>query len=188
MDGMLGNERAPLQDDQDCDYGHYRTSSSSQNLNVTPSSILTSILVKRVRINKDYKNYFNATVLGEVNTEHRGGEGYLVEDEFYPALHTLLTGRRYWGLTFQFQGRSSFMRAFCELWGLLTNTLHHGAREVAISLYDLERIGGFTKLIIFIMTSGLTIFTENTWFTSRTSKKEKVESRKRSPLCISHQE
>ena len=37
-------------------------------------------------------------------------------------------------------------RAFCELWGPLTNTLHHGAGEVGISLYDLERIGGLPIL------------------------------------------
>jgi len=37
-------------------------------------------------------------------------------------------------------------RAFCELWGPLTNTLHHGAGEVGISLYDLEKIGGLPIL------------------------------------------
>ncbi|KAJ8436511.1 hypothetical protein Cgig2_003209 [Carnegiea gigantea] len=37
-------------------------------------------------------------------------------------------------------------RAFCELWGPLTNTLRHGAGEVDISLYDLERIGGLPIL------------------------------------------
>ena len=37
-------------------------------------------------------------------------------------------------------------RAFCELWGLLTNTLHHGADEVGMSVYDLERIGGLPVL------------------------------------------
>ncbi|KAJ8427895.1 LOW QUALITY PROTEIN: hypothetical protein Cgig2_008513 [Carnegiea gigantea] len=36
--------------------------------------------------------------------------------------------------------------AFCELQGPLTNTLHHGAGEVAISLYDLERIGSLLIL------------------------------------------
>ncbi|KAJ8439281.1 hypothetical protein Cgig2_016829 [Carnegiea gigantea] len=33
-------------------------------------------------------------------------------------------------------------RAFCELLGPLMNTLHHGAGEIGISLYDLERISG----------------------------------------------
>jgi len=37
-------------------------------------------------------------------------------------------------------------RAFCELWGPLTNTLQHGAGEVRISIYDLERIGGLPIL------------------------------------------
>jgi len=37
-------------------------------------------------------------------------------------------------------------RAFCELWGPLTNTLHHGAAEVGIFLYDLEKIGGLPIL------------------------------------------
>ncbi|KAJ8421404.1 LOW QUALITY PROTEIN: hypothetical protein Cgig2_017481 [Carnegiea gigantea] len=37
-------------------------------------------------------------------------------------------------------------RAFCELWGALTNMLHHGAGEVNISLYDLERIAGLPIL------------------------------------------
>ncbi|KAJ8425340.1 hypothetical protein Cgig2_030499 [Carnegiea gigantea] len=37
-------------------------------------------------------------------------------------------------------------RAFCELWGPLTNTLHYGAGEVGISLYDSERIGGLPIL------------------------------------------
>ncbi|KAJ8448608.1 LOW QUALITY PROTEIN: hypothetical protein Cgig2_010495 [Carnegiea gigantea] len=37
-------------------------------------------------------------------------------------------------------------RAFCELWGPLINTLHHGAGEVDISLYDLEMIGGLPIL------------------------------------------
>ncbi|KAJ8422773.1 LOW QUALITY PROTEIN: hypothetical protein Cgig2_014321 [Carnegiea gigantea] len=36
--------------------------------------------------------------------------------------------------------------AFCELWGPLTNTLHYGAGEVSISLYDLGRIGGLPIL------------------------------------------
>ncbi|KAJ8437261.1 hypothetical protein Cgig2_010086 [Carnegiea gigantea] len=85
---------------------------------------------------------------------------------------TLLIERRHWGSTFQFRGRSTFMIgvmewtkrvlshfkeplkqagifgavAFCELWGLLTNTLHHSAGKVSISLYDLERIEGLPIL------------------------------------------
>ena len=41
---------------------------------------------------------------------------------------------------------ANVQRAFCELWGPLTNTLHHGAGEVGISLYDLGRIGGLPIL------------------------------------------
>jgi len=37
-------------------------------------------------------------------------------------------------------------RAFCEFWGPLTNTLHHGTGEVGISLHDLERVGGLPIL------------------------------------------
>jgi len=125
--------------------------------------------------------------LEKINTELRGEERYLVEDEFYPALHRLLMARRNWGVTFQFRGHLTFMtgvmewtkrvfvrfeeplkqagifgavgvsqcpyhfdanvwRAFCELWGPLTNTLHHCTGEVGISLYNLERIGGFPIL------------------------------------------
>ena len=36
--------------------------------------------------------------------------------------------------------------SFCELWGPLTNTVHHSASEVSISLYDLEGIGGLLIL------------------------------------------
>ncbi|KAJ8427717.1 hypothetical protein Cgig2_022191 [Carnegiea gigantea] len=82
MDKTLGNERDPLQNGQECDYGpYYRRSSSLPSLNVIPSSTLTSILVKKVRVtndkkkfvdkSKDYENYFNATVLEKVNAERR---------------------------------------------------------------------------------------------------------------------
>ena len=37
-------------------------------------------------------------------------------------------------------------RAFCELWGPLTNTLHHSAGEVGVYLYDLEKISGLPIL------------------------------------------
>ncbi|KAJ8428156.1 hypothetical protein Cgig2_028031 [Carnegiea gigantea] len=112
------------------------------------SYTLTSILVKK-----------------KVNIERRDHEIYPTKEEFYPTLHRLLTGRRNWGSTFQFRGRAIFMIgvmewtkrfsyhfdlnvwwAFCELWGPLTNTVHHGAGEVNISPYDLERIGGLPIL------------------------------------------
>ena len=47
---------------------------------------------------------------------------------------------------FPYHFDSNLWRAFCELWGPLTNTLHHGTGEVGISLYDLERVGGLPIL------------------------------------------
>ncbi|KAJ8439010.1 hypothetical protein Cgig2_028456 [Carnegiea gigantea] len=47
---------------------------------------------------------------------------------------------------FPYHFDANVWRAFCELWGPLTNTLHHGAGEVSISLYDLERVGGLPIL------------------------------------------
>ena len=121
MDGTLRNERAQLENGQECGYGpYYWRSSSLRGLSAIPSSTLTSILVRKVRVkqatlhyrrndenkcvdvSKDYENYFNATVLEKVNTERRGPEVYPVEDEFYPVLHRLLTARRNWGSAFQF--------------------------------------------------------------------------------------
>ncbi|KAJ8427015.1 LOW QUALITY PROTEIN: hypothetical protein Cgig2_013333 [Carnegiea gigantea] len=37
-------------------------------------------------------------------------------------------------------------RAFCELWGPLTITLHHGVGEIGICLYDIERISGLSVI------------------------------------------
>ncbi|KAJ8430068.1 hypothetical protein Cgig2_028780 [Carnegiea gigantea] len=124
---------------------------------------------KCVDASKDYENYFNATVLEKVNTERHDPEIYPTEGELSPALHRLLTARRNWRPTFQFQGRSTFMMGnpnklaylvpsvfpnFCtiltQMYGgfsdPLTNTLPHGAGEVGISLYDLEWIGGLPIL------------------------------------------
>jgi len=118
MDETLGNERAPLENGQECDYDpYYRCSSSLQSLNAILSSTLTSILVMKVRVkqgtlryrgndenklvnvSKDYESYFNGSVLEKVNTERRGPEIYPTEGEFYPALHRLLTARSNWGPT-----------------------------------------------------------------------------------------
>ncbi|CAL8999685.1 unnamed protein product [Prunus brigantina] len=41
---------------------------------------------------------------------------------------------------------SNVRRAFCELWGPLSNTFHHGNGEMSISLYDLKVIGGLPIL------------------------------------------
>ncbi|KAJ8445786.1 hypothetical protein Cgig2_000966 [Carnegiea gigantea] len=146
--GTLGNERASLQDRRECNYGsYYRRSNSLRSLSTIPSSTLTSTLVRKndenkcVNVSKDYENCFNATILERVNTEHCGPEIYPAEEEFYPTLHKLLTERRNWGLAFQFRGHSIFTMS-----GALTNTLHYGAGEVSISLYDLERVGGLPIL------------------------------------------
>ena len=47
---------------------------------------------------------------------------------------------------FSYHFDANVWRAFCELWEPLTNTLHHGAGEVGISLYDLGWIGGLPIL------------------------------------------
>ncbi|KAJ8430766.1 LOW QUALITY PROTEIN: hypothetical protein Cgig2_017079 [Carnegiea gigantea] len=134
--------------------------SSLQGLNVIPSSTLTSILVKKVRVkqgtlhyhrndekkrvdvSKDYENYFNVTVLEKVNAERCGQETYPVEEEFYPTLYRLLIGKSNWGLNFQFRGRLTFMIGELPL----TRNFHHSAREVGISLHDLEQIGDLPNL------------------------------------------
>ncbi|KAJ8430318.1 hypothetical protein Cgig2_028774 [Carnegiea gigantea] len=101
MDGTLGNERAPLQDGRECDYNpYYQHLDSLQSLNVIPSSTLTSILVRKVRVkqgtlcyhqndenkyvdvSKDYEIYSNATILQKVNTKHREPEIYLLRRNF----------------------------------------------------------------------------------------------------------
>ena len=47
---------------------------------------------------------------------------------------------------FPYHFDANVWRAFCELGGPLTNTLHHGAGEIGISFYDLEWIGGLPIL------------------------------------------
>ena len=133
LDGTLGNERTPLENRQECGYGLYcQRSSSLRSLNAIPSSILTSILVKKVRVkqgticyrrndenkcvdvSKDDENYFNATAFEKVNIECLGLEIYPTEGEFYPVLHKLLTARRNSGSTFQFRGRLAFKMGVME--------------------------------------------------------------------------
>ncbi|KAJ8429141.1 hypothetical protein Cgig2_010007 [Carnegiea gigantea] len=90
MDGIIGNERAPLSNSKECDFGlYYVRSSSFLSFNTIPSSNLTSIL-REEDMCKDHGNSFNAKVLKKVDTEHKGGERYPVDTEFYPALHKLL--------------------------------------------------------------------------------------------------
>ena len=47
---------------------------------------------------------------------------------------------------FPYHFDANVWRSFCELWGPLTNTVHHGAGEVGISLFDLEQIRGLPIL------------------------------------------
>ncbi|KAJ8438299.1 hypothetical protein Cgig2_015042 [Carnegiea gigantea] len=122
--------------------------------------------------------------------------------------------------------------AFYELWGSLTNTLHHGAGEVGISLYNLEQVRGLPILgdiyeeflpqnkdlvgnnkYPAVVAELLRIHAElyefhkakhiyyDLWLDhfyqehlvyfaygeQTDSEKEKVETKKRSPLCISRQ-
>ncbi|KAJ8437673.1 hypothetical protein Cgig2_028611 [Carnegiea gigantea] len=159
-----------------------------------------------------------------------------------------LTGGRDWGLTFQFGGCLTFVmgvmkwikqagifcaigvsqflyhfdanvwRTFCELWGPLTNTFHHGIGEVDISLHDLEWIRGLPTLTATYEESLplnkdltdhskypaavvelLRIHAELCEFHKRIrglftygeqtdSEKEKFVAKKRNPICISYQE
>ena len=48
---------------------------------------------------------------------------------------------------FPYHFNANVWRDFFELWSPLTNTLYHGAGEVSISLYELERIGGLPILV-----------------------------------------
>ncbi|KAJ8430067.1 hypothetical protein Cgig2_028779 [Carnegiea gigantea] len=157
MDGTLGNERAPLENGQECSYRpYYRRSSSLRSLNAIPSTTLISILVRKVKVkqgtlcyyrndkkkydnvSKDYENYFNATVLKKVNTEPLTHfEESLKQVGIFGAV----------GVSqFSYHFDANVWWAFCELWGLLTNTLHHGVGEIGISLYTLEWIGGLPIL------------------------------------------
>ena len=43
---------------------------------------------------------------------------------------------------FSYHFDANVWRAFCELWGSLTNTLYHGVDEVGISLFNLKRVRG----------------------------------------------
>ncbi|KAJ8427403.1 hypothetical protein Cgig2_030697 [Carnegiea gigantea] len=154
MEGTLGNGIAPLQGRRECDYRpYYLRSDSLQSLNAISSSTLASILVREVRVKQDrrndenkcsdvsndYENYFNATVLEKVNTEHRSPKIYPAGKKFYPALHRLLTERRNWG--FRIILTQMYGGPFVNFGGPLTNTLHHGVGEDSISLYNLEWIG-----------------------------------------------
>jgi len=119
---------------------------------------------------------------------------------------------------FSYHFDANIWRPLCELRSPLTNTLHHGAGEVSISLYDLERIGGLPilgaiykellpsnkdltghnkypaivvellcihlncvssiKLSMFIVTSGWTIFIENSWCTLHMGNKQILRKRR----------
>ncbi|KAJ8423627.1 hypothetical protein Cgig2_001694 [Carnegiea gigantea] len=126
-------------------WAYYWHSSSLRSLNALPSSTLTSILVRKVRveqgtlryrqndeskcvhISKDYENYFNATVLEKVNTERRGPEVYPVEEEFYPVLYRLLTARRNWGFCISQADWFMYYAVYIKLARL--------ARAIVVSVY-----------------------------------------------------
>ncbi|KAJ8426541.1 hypothetical protein Cgig2_002061 [Carnegiea gigantea] len=201
MDGTLGNEKAPLENRRECGYGPYcRRSNSLRNLNAIPSSTLTSILVRKVRVkqgtlryhrndknkcidvSKDYENYFNATVLEKVSYYKKElGADILISRplNFYDVEPLKQAG--IFGATgvsqFSYHFDANTWGAFCELWGSLTNTLYHGAGEVGISLYDLERLDHFYREYLVYLA-----YEEQT-----DSEKEKVETKKRSSIRISHQ-
>ncbi|KAJ8432611.1 LOW QUALITY PROTEIN: hypothetical protein Cgig2_032892 [Carnegiea gigantea] len=206
MDETRGNESAPLENGQECGHGlYYRRSSSLQILNAIPSSTLTSILVREVRVKQGTLRY------------RRNDENKCVD----VSRSTFMLGVMEWTeqvLTrfeeplkqagiFSANGVSQFpyhfdanvWRDFCELWGPLTNTLHHGAGEVGISLYDFERIYTFLEIYmrnscpkIKIWWAIINILPQifgvlYLWRTKTDSGKEKVETKKRSPLHISCQ-
>ena len=63
--------------------------------------------------------------------------------------HTLRSANIYGAIgisCYRYHVDRDLWRDFCKLWGPLTNTLHHGAGEVGISLYDLEKIDGLPIL------------------------------------------
>ncbi|KAJ8422819.1 hypothetical protein Cgig2_027521 [Carnegiea gigantea] len=109
---------------------------------------------------KGYVNFFDAMVLEKVNMESNGDGKFLVTPSFCPTLHKFLTLRRNWGVGaiewteyilkhfkhtlrsagiygagavsgYRYHFDRNVWRAFCELWGPLTNTLYHGAGQVA---------------------------------------------------------
>ncbi|CAB4268593.1 unnamed protein product [Prunus armeniaca] len=96
--------------------------------------------------------YFQAHCLAKVNNSLNG------DKEFYPEMNFIrlctrcfvskLHGRAI-SVTiscYSYHCCSNVWRAFCELWGPLSNTFHHGNGEMGISLYDLKVIGGLPIL------------------------------------------
>ncbi|KAJ8447932.1 hypothetical protein Cgig2_012067 [Carnegiea gigantea] len=160
MDDTLGNERAPLQDDQECDYGpYYRCSSSLQNLNVIPSTTITSILVKNVGIKstpnvakkKDILLMMNFIhpYLGFLQQEEIGGlmewtKRVLVRFE-EPLQQAGICGAI--GVSqFPYHFETNVWRTFYELWSPLTNALHHGAGEVVYPFLELHTMNSYLQM------------------------------------------
>ncbi|KAJ8440947.1 LOW QUALITY PROTEIN: hypothetical protein Cgig2_020489 [Carnegiea gigantea] len=110
-----------------------------------------------INVCKTQENCFNATVLEKVNTDGGGEEKYLFHgcETYKPSImewvgqiltkfEETLEQAGIFGTMGVSQFRYHFncvvWRAFCKLWGPLTNTLHHGHGEIDISLYNLKRI------------------------------------------------
>ncbi|KAJ8427557.1 hypothetical protein Cgig2_003120 [Carnegiea gigantea] len=168
MDWTLGNEKALLQNGQECDYGpDYRCSSSLQGLNVKKVRVKYGTLCYRrndekkcVYASKDYESYFNATVLKKVNAERHGQETYRVEEEFNPSLYTLLTGKGIWVV--------ELLRVHVDLCEF------HKLKHI---YYDIWLDNLYREYLIYFA------YGEQT-----DSEKEKFTAKKMSPVLISHQE
>ncbi|KAJ8443572.1 hypothetical protein Cgig2_020659 [Carnegiea gigantea] len=158
MDGSYGSQRAPLENGDESSHNPiYRRSLSLKTVTVSPPPNSRNTWIRkqkvrkgtlsysqndeksRINVCKDYANFFDAMVLEMVNTESNGDEKFMHFE------HTLRSAGIYGAVgisCYPYHFDRDICRAFCELWDPLTNTLHHSAGEVGISLYDLERIGG----------------------------------------------
>ncbi|KAJ8424394.1 hypothetical protein Cgig2_006316 [Carnegiea gigantea] len=176
MDGNCGSQRVPLENGDESSHDPiYRRSFSLKTLTVSPPpySKITWIRKEKVQkgtlsysyndqkscinVCKGYANFFDAMVIEKVNTEFNGDEKFLflrdaiewTEYIFKHFEHTLRSAGIYGVVgvsNYPYHFDRDVWRAFCEFWGPLTNTLHHGAGEVGISLYNLERIDGLPIL------------------------------------------
>ncbi|KAJ8422982.1 hypothetical protein Cgig2_025007 [Carnegiea gigantea] len=145
MDGTLDNERALHQDGRECDYGpYYRCLGSLQSLNVIPSSTLTSILVRKVRIK----------------------QGTLCET----ILMSLFLRRS----TSNVAKKKYILLMMNFIQPYIGSLLFHKVNHI---YYDLWLDHFYREYLVYFA------YEEQT-----NSEQEKVEIKKRSPICISHQE
>ncbi|KAJ8431103.1 LOW QUALITY PROTEIN: hypothetical protein Cgig2_027410 [Carnegiea gigantea] len=185
-----------------------------------PSSTITSfwsrklesskehfIIIEMMRINvsKDYENYFNATIVEKSSHYKKKLRINLPVSR----LLNLMIGVMEWikrvlagifgaiGIyPFSYHFETNVWRAFCELWGPLTNTLHHGAR-VKLAFHFMTVNWRFTNedllTIINILQQLLNYYVLMLSFASfiieqTDYEKGKVGAKKKSSLCISCQE